>query len=147
MFPFSLSERIGIAEDKVQHWISVLLAVYGAGLLAGSPVCGWFADHTKGRMLPFMVGLVVLIGSTAMLCVGNSIAILVVGRLLQGMSGAVVWVVGLALLVDTVGRERVGESMGVVSVALSLGMFLGPLLGGIVYDKGGYYAGMLFQIS
>lgn len=117
----------------MQRWVSVLLAIYGAGLLAASPVCGYIADHTSGRMLPFMIGLFALIGSTVMLCIGSNVAILVVGRLLQGISGAVVWVVGLALLVDTVGRGRIGEAMGIISVALSLAMFMAPLLGGVVY--------------
>lgn len=76
-----------------------------------------------------------------MLCIGSSITVLVIGRLLQGISAAVVWVVGLALLVDTVGKDEIGQSMGIISVATSAGVFLAPLLGGIVYDKGGYYAG------
>lgn len=76
-----------------------------------------------------------------MLCIGSSITVLVIGRLLQGISAAVVWVVGLALLVDTVGKDGIGQSMGIIGVATSAGVFLAPLLGGIVYDKGGYYAG------
>lgn len=39
VFPFSLSDRTGVAEDDVQHWVAVLLAVYGAGLLGGSRKC------------------------------------------------------------------------------------------------------------
>lgn len=66
---------------------------------------------------------------------------LVIGRLLQGISAAVVWAVGLALLVDTVGKDEIGKSMGIISVATSAAVFLAPLLGGIVYDRGGYYAG------
>lgn len=68
---------------------------------------------------------------------------LIIGRLLQGISAAVVWVVGLAMLVDTVGRNNIGQSMGIVTAATSAGVFLAPLLGGIVYDNGGYYAGRL----
>lgn len=52
-----------------------------------------------------------------------------------------VWTVGLALLVDTVGKDRLGVAMGtVVSPFLGLGIALGPVVGGIVYDVGGYYA-------
>ena len=50
---------------------------------------------------------------------------MVFGRLLQGISAAVVWSVGLALLVDTVGTEGVGKSMGNVGyVVLFWGDFL-----------------------
>lgn len=72
---------------------------------------------------------------------GSSITVLVIGRLLQGVAAAVVWVVGLALLVDTVGKDEIGQSMGIISAATSAAVFLAPLLGGVVYDKGGYYAG------
>jgi MFS family permease len=82
-----------------------------------------------------MAGLFTLSGSTVMLCVGSSIPVLVIGRLLQGISAAVVWTVGLALLVDTVGRDEIGEAMGIVAVAMSLGIFTAPLLSGVVYEK------------
>lgn len=74
-----------------------------------------------------------------MLCVGSSISALVLGRLLQGFSAAVVWTVGLALLVDTVGQQEVGQVMGAVFIAMSLAYLLAPLLGGIVYARAGYY--------
>lgn len=76
-----------------------------------------------------------------MLCIGSSIVVLILGRLFQGIAAAVVWVVGLALLVDTVGKDEIAKSMGIVSAATSGAVFLGPLLGGVVYDRGGYYAG------
>ncbi|MCJ1257549.1 hypothetical protein MMC24_005375 [Lignoscripta atroalba] len=75
-----------------------------------------------------------------MLCVGSSIAVLVVGRVLQGISAAIVWTVGLALLVDTVGQQGIGQVVGYVSIAMSVAILLAPLLGGIVYAKGGYYS-------
>jgi MFS family permease len=86
------------------------------------------------------MGLVILGGATVMLCIGTSIAILVVGRLLQGLSAAVVWTTGLALLVDTVGQEEIGQTMGIISMAYSIGILIGPLLGGVVYASSGYYA-------
>ncbi|KAI6898172.1 MFS general substrate transporter [Hortaea werneckii] len=75
-----------------------------------------------------------------MLCVGDSIGILAAGRVLQGISAAVVWVVGLALLVDTVGPDGIGQAMGYVGMSMSLAILLAPLLGGIVFDLAGYYA-------
>ena len=38
-----------------------------------------------------------------MLCVGRSIGVLLLGRVLQGVSASVVWVVGLTMVADTVG--------------------------------------------
>lgn len=72
-----------------------------------------------------------------MLCLSRNIALLVVGRLLQGAAAAVVWTVGLALLVDTVGKSEIGEMMGYVSISMMLALLSAPLLGGIVFDNAG----------
>jgi MFS family permease len=140
VFPFALTERAAIAEADVQVWISIFLAVYGAALLVSSPICGWLADKMQSRQLSFLLGLLALGGSTAMLCAGQSIGLFAAGRVLQGISAAVVWVTGLALLVDTVGPEEIGVAMGYVGLAMSLAILLAPLLGGIVFAAAGYYA-------
>jgi len=139
VIPFSLTVRCGVEEKDVQHWVSVLLAVYGAALLASSPVCGWLADHSSSRRLPLLFGLLALGGATLLLCLGTSIVLLIIGRLLQGISAAIVWTVGLALLVDTAGQEEIGQVMGYVSISMSVAVLVAPLLGGVVYARGGYY--------
>lgn len=103
-------------------------------------LCGYFADHSSSRRFPLLLGLFALAGATVMLNVGSSIGILILGRVLQGISAAVVWVVGLALLVDTVGQKDIGQAMGYVGLAMSLGVLVSPLLGGVVFEKGGYNA-------
>ena len=138
--PFALTKRARVAEKDVQHWVSVLLAVYGAALLASAPICGYLADRSTSRRLPLLIGLLALAGATLMLCFGHTIAVLVTGRLLQGISAAIVWTVGLALLVDTVGQKEIGQVMGYVSISMSVSIFVAPLLGGVVYDRGGYFA-------
>lgn len=139
VIPFALTKRAHIAEIDVQHWVSVLLAVYGAALLASAPICGYLADKSTSRRLPLLAGLLALAGATLMLCFGNHIGMLIAGRLLQGISAAIVWTVGLALLVDTVGQNEVGQIMGFVSISMSVAILVAPLLGGVVYARRGYY--------
>lgn len=139
VIPFALTQRAHIADSDVQHWVSVLLAVYGAALLASAPICGYLADKSTSRRLPLLVGLLALAGSTLMLCFGNHIGVLITGRVLQGISAAIVWTVGLALLVDTVGQKEVGQVMGFVSISMSVAILVAPLLGGVVYSRSGYY--------
>ena len=139
VMPFALTTRAGIAEDQVQHWNTILVACYGIALFVASPIAGLYADHTSSRRTPLMGGLVALAASTILLCLGRSIAVFVVGRILQGFSAGVVWSVGLALLADTMGRN-IGLGMGYVSIALSAGLLCAPLVGGGVYASAGYYA-------
>ncbi|KAF3058369.1 putative MFS-type transporter C18.02 [Daldinia childiae] len=139
VIPFSLTVQVGIAEDQVQHWTSILLACYSVALLIGSPIAGIYADHTSSRRWPLLIGLIALAASTLLLCFGNSIGLLVLGRILQGFSASIVWSVGCALLVDTM-KSAVGVAMGYVGVAMSVGLLIAPVIGGSVYAAAGYYA-------
>jgi MFS family permease len=98
------------------------------------------SDRTKTRRGHFLAGLAILTGATMMLHLGRSVAIFIIGRLLQGASGAVVWIVGFALLADTVNKDEIGHYVSYVYLGMSLGILLGPVLGGIVFDKLGYNA-------
>lgn len=111
-------------------------------------VVGYVADRVQSRRTPFILGLIALGGGTALLCVGTTLGLWIAGRIVLGVSGAVVWTVGLAILVDTIGRDGIGQAMGYTGMAITVGMLGGPLLGGVVYGKGGYYAvfGMSFGL-
>ena len=77
-----------------------------------------------------------------------NVGLWVAGRLLQGISAGMLWVVCLALLTDTVGPAAIGQAVGVIGIPMSLGSILGPLLGGAIYAHCGYYAvfGLIFAM-
>ncbi|KAI4862950.1 major facilitator superfamily domain-containing protein [Hypoxylon rubiginosum] len=139
VIPFSLTVQVGIEEDQVQRWTSILLACYSVALFAGSPLAGLYADHSSSRRWPLLIGLIALAASTFLLCFGNSIGLLVLGRLLQGFSAAIVWSVGCALLVDTMDTAA-GVAMGYIGISMSVGLLIAPVIGGAVYSAAGYYA-------
>lgn len=124
----------------MQWWNSFIFAVFGAAILIGSPICGWVADHTSNRSLTFYVGLLILAVATLLFGLAKASWVLVISRLCQGFSAAIVYTVGLALLADTVGRDDIGQWMGTALSSSSFGLIVSPLLGGIVYAKAGYMA-------
>jgi MFS family permease len=101
---------------------------------------GYLADRIRNRKIPMLFGLILLTGSTVFLCVATNIAMLLAGRVLQGLSAALTWTVGLALVVDTVDAAHIGKAMGWIGMATSIGILIAPLLGGVVYGRGGYYS-------
>ncbi|PVI01088.1 MFS general substrate transporter [Periconia macrospinosa] len=137
--PFALQSRIGIAEEKVQYWVSILLTAYGATLFVMSPLWGFFADRITNRKFPMVAGLALLGGATALLMAGTNIPMVLIARLLQGAAAALNWTVGLALVFDTVQGPNIGRALGWVSMAISAALLSSPMLGGIVYQYGGYY--------
>jgi MFS family permease len=140
VIPFALSTRIGVAKASIQSWTSISLACYGAALLVCSPITGFYADRSSSRRLPLLVGLLALAGATLMLCLAQTVSLLLIARILQGCSAALVWTVGLALLVDTVGQKDIGKALGYTSISMSVSILGAPVLGGVVYEKAGYYA-------
>ncbi|KAL9039005.1 MAG: hypothetical protein Q9214_005054 [Letrouitia sp. 1 TL-2023] len=70
---------------------------------------------------------------------------LIVARVIQGFSGALVWITGLALLVDTVGREGIGQAASLSDIGVTTGTVLAPTLGGLLYENAGYYS--VFAVS
>ncbi|KAL8969692.1 MAG: hypothetical protein Q9197_004202 [Variospora fuerteventurae] len=125
---------------KIKWWNSFIFAVFGAAILIGSPICGWIADRTPNRSVAFYTGLLILLAATVLFGVAKASWVLLISRLCQGLSAAITYTVGLALLVDTVGRDNIGQWMGTALSSSSFGLIVSPLLGGIVYAKAGYMA-------
>lgn len=117
-----------------------MLAAYSASLMVAAPISGYFADNSRFRQFPFLTGLVALSCGTVMLCAGKNIGIFVAARIIQGLSSGLVWSAGLALLIDTVGSDQIDQAMGYVGIGINLGVLLSPLLGGLVFNRRGYYS-------
>ncbi|KAI0201467.1 major facilitator superfamily domain-containing protein [Astrocystis sublimbata] len=138
VLPFMLQSRLGIPENETQSYVSNLLAAYaGASVLSSLPA-GWIADRTQSRQVPFLCGLAALLAATIMLALGQNIAMLVTARILQGVSAAVVWTIGLAMVLDTVGPQDLGKVIGTIFSIISVGQLMAPVIGGVLYEKTGY---------
>ncbi|KAL8418857.1 hypothetical protein RB594_002167 [Gaeumannomyces avenae] len=139
VIPLALSAQTGEPESQRQQWNSILSACFSGALFISSPFAGAYADRSSSRRAPMLGGLVALGGATVLPYVGRHIAVLALGRVLQGLSAAIVWSVGLALLADTAGPS-IGLFMGYVSIALSGDLLVSPLIGGVLYETHGYYS-------
>jgi MFS family permease len=139
VLPFMLKERVNMPDSQIQTTISNLLAIYAAASVAASPIAGILADKfTSSRQLPFVIGLVMLVCATVLLAVGQSVAVLALARFLQGASGGVVWTIGLAIIIETVGQENLGKTMGTIFSFVSVAGLFSPICGGALYAKTGY---------
>jgi len=81
-----------------------------------------------------------MILSTFFVAVAREYWILLVARIFQGCSSAIVWTVGIAVLADTMPTEQLGIAMGTTGSVVSLAMVSAPVLGGAVYHKFGFEA-------
>ncbi|CCO09319.1 MFS transporter [Desulforamulus hydrothermalis] len=117
--------------------IGVIFAAYSAALLAGTIPLGILSDR-YGRKKIMFCGLLSLSLSTIGFALANSIMLLVVTRLMQGLAAAATWTAGPALVADLFSPEERGAKMGVLSAANGFGFLVGPAAGGVLYQWGGY---------
>ena len=122
VLPFMLESRVGVPEEQTQSLVSALLAAYAGASMIAAPISGALADKTSTRQMPFLIGLAALLAATVLLFLGKSINVLIIARILQGISGGAVWTIGLAMCAETVGPENLGKTTG--SVRLEIDGFL-----------------------
>ena len=136
VLPYLLRNKIHVPSDRIQFWISNLLAIFASASVVFSPIAGYIASHTSSRKSPFLAGLACLIAATALLWAGKNLAVLSIARVLQGASSGFVWCVGLALIVDTCGQTNLGTTLGTIFSVISAGDLLSPVAGGLLWDVG-----------
>ncbi len=113
-----------------QQWVveGFLLSLSAALLLGGS--LGDLLGHHRVLRLG-----VLAFGATSLLCaVAPSTELLVAGRVIQGLAGALLVPVSLAIITDTFQASERGAAIGTWTAWTSVAMIAGPLVGGIVVD-------------
>jgi MFS transporter, DHA1 family, solute carrier family 18 (vesicular amine transporter), member 1/2 len=58
-------------------------------------------------------------------------------RLVQGAADGITWVVGFAMIADLYGPAERGKAMGLAMAGSTLGIIVGPVIGGWLYEVGG----------
>jgi multidrug resistance protein len=116
--------------------VGLLFASFGVALLTLSIPMGAMSDRL-GRRGPMIAALALLAGATLLFAYAESLPMLFVARMLQGAADAVTWVVGFALIADLYGEDERGRAMGLAMGGSTLGIIVGPLLGGWLYELGG----------
>lgn len=85
----------------------------------------------------FLLAIVPQVVGILLLFFGTSIARWIAGLVLIGVAFAVVWPTTMALILDAVPLDQRNGYLGLTSLGITIGMLLGPVLGGLTYPHGG----------
>jgi predicted MFS family arabinose efflux permease len=122
--------------------LGLALAAYAVPIVLLSLPLGRAADAI-GRRVLLAIGLVFVAAGSVLIAVADSIAFLLVARVIQGAGSAASWIAALALVSDTALPGKRGETLGIALGATGAGSIAGPALGGVAADAFSFEAPFL----
>lgn len=111
--------------------LKIALISYLLSLAIFIPISGWIADKF-GIKRVFITALTIFTLSSVWCGFSNGLVELVIARILQGIGGSLTLPLGRLIIVRTFKRHELVVTMARVAIIASLGMMLGPLLGGVI---------------
>jgi EmrB/QacA subfamily drug resistance transporter len=134
------SSLFGVLEAQSYVYNGYLLSLSALLILAGA-----LADY-YGRKKVYAIGLWGF-GLTSGMCgLSPTMDLLILGRVLQGVAGALLVPGSLALIGSSFSQDEQGRAFGIWSAASSALTLLGPLVGGALVDTLGWRIGFLINI-
>lgn len=115
--------------------ITVIFAVYAAGVIGALLAFGSWSDEF-GRRPVLMLGIIFSALSSVVFLLADSLVLLLLGRVLSGISAGIFTGTATATLVDLAPAGRRGSATLVATMANMLGLGCGPLLAGIAAELG-----------
>ena len=140
-YPLFFEELGGFTTERAAFWTGLSGWVFGLGMGLSSPVWGVLGDRF-GRKLNVLRSLI--LGGIFLTISGFSQTPfqLLLSRFVIGATSGVVPTI-MALVAAHTPRERLPFAAGIVQSGLFVGIALGPLFGGIIYDAFGMRAAFI----
>ncbi|TPI47703.1 MFS transporter [Mesorhizobium sp. B2-9-1] len=91
-----------------------------------------------GRRLLLIAGLTLFSAASFAAALAPSLAMLIAARAVQGLGAAVMMALTIALVGETVPKQRTGSAMGLLGTMSAIGTALGPSLGGVLIAAFGW---------
>lgn len=108
-------------------------AVLGYQLISSSLVLGATRlGDIWGKKYLYLGGLIVFTLSSLLCGVASSIRWLIAFRALQGLGGVFISGLGLAIITEVFPSSQRGRAVGIIGSVVSLGIALGPSVGGLL---------------
>jgi len=113
--------------------LGLLIGLYPLGQFLATPILGEISD-IYGRKKVIQISILGTVVSSVIFGIGimfNSIAVLFVSRIINGLTGGLV-AVAQATIADITDKDNKSKNFGRIGMAFGLGLIFGPFLGGLL---------------
>ncbi|WBU37202.1 MFS transporter [Homoserinibacter sp. YIM 151385] len=124
-----LHRELGAGVEELQWFVNAYTLVFASLILVASAL-----GDRLGRRRVFLAGIVIFALGSALAALSTDPSGLIAARALQGVGGAALMPLSLALLTGATPPERRPLAIGIWGGISGLGVALGPLVGGIVME-------------
>ncbi len=131
-FP-TLMNEFGVGTNTVQWITTGYLLVLALVITMSSYLKRNFSQRTQ-----FIVAITCFISATLACCVAPSFAVLMIGRMVQGVGTGIALPLMFNIIMSEAPKEKIGTFMGVGMLVTAIAPAVGPLLGGSIVDMFGW---------
>jgi EmrB/QacA subfamily drug resistance transporter len=136
----TLIPALGVLKDELDTdsgGVAWTLTGYLLAAAVFTPLFGRLGDMFGKRRL-LVISLIFFTLGSIVAALGSSLGVVVAGRVLQGVGGGI-FPLCFGIIRDEFPRERVGQSIGLISATLGIGGGFGLVIGGLLVDHASYH--------
>ena len=120
----------------------ILLSIHRLVRIPFNPLAGWLQDRV-GRRVPFLLGLVLAVASTAAYGLVSGFWPFFLARIAWGVAWSLINVGGIAMALDFSDGTNRGRLTGIYNTWVWVGYAVGPVVGSLLTDSAGFQRAML----
>lgn len=117
------------------QWVVISYLVVIASLILGAARLGDMYDKKK----LYMIGMVLFTMGSLLCALSPTVTALILFRGLQGLGASLLQALGMAIITEVFPSHERGRALGIQGTIVSVGIALGPPLGGVIIGLAGWH--------
>jgi len=119
--------------------VSWIVTVYLIIMTVTQPIAGKLGDMYGNRKM-FLFGLLLFLGASLTCIYAPNLPVLIIGRAIQAVGGALVTPNGTAIIRFITPKEKLTKAFGLFGFSMSIGAAIGPLFGAVLLSLWGWHS-------
>jgi EmrB/QacA subfamily drug resistance transporter len=111
----------------------LVIVVYLLTITVLLVVCGYLADHV-GQLRVYLLGMLIFSIGSFLCFISPSLVLLVLSRFVQATGAAMMMATGPAIIRIHFPHKHLGQSLGLLGIATSMGLMSGPVVSGLLVE-------------